>query len=105
MNTRRDFLLKLTVAAAVPAALGGRADAAPAPGKLKETEPLGKALGYKEDTRNVDSKKYPTHKPDQRCDGCKVYTGKAGAATGPCTTAGNRLVTAAGWCTGYVKKP
>lgn len=105
MNTRRDFLRKLTIAATVPTALCGHAHGAAAPGKLKETEPLGKALGYKEDTRQVDAKKYPTHKPDQRCDGCKVYTGKAGAPTGPCTTAGNRLVTAAGWCTAYVKKP
>jgi hypothetical protein len=106
MNTRRDFLFKLAVSTSVPAVLCGRALAqTPPPVKLKESDPVAKALGYKEDTTKVNAKKYPRHKNDQRCDGCTLYTGKAGTASGPCTTVGGKLVTAAGWCSAYVKKP
>ena len=106
MNTRRDFLFKLTVSASAPAVLCGRAFAeGPPPVQLKETDPVAKALGYKEDTTKVNATKYPRHKNDQRCDGCTVFTGKAKAATGPCTTVGGRLVTAGGWCSAFVKKP
>lgn len=108
MKSRRNFLFRLALTASAPVAIGSRALAQgtpPPPGKLEETDPIAIALGYKEDTTKVDGKKYPQHKPEQRCDGCMLYTGKAGDASGPCTAVGNKTVTAGGWCAAYVKKP
>jgi hypothetical protein len=106
MNSRRNFLFKLAVSATAPAVLCGRALAqTPPPVKLEETDPVAMALGYKEDTTKVDAAKYPQHKADQRCDGCALYTGKAGEASGPCSAFGGKLVTAAGWCAAFAKKP
>ena len=105
MNSRRDFLFKLAVSATTPAVLCGRALAqTPPPVQLKESDPVAKALGYKEDTAKVNAAKYPKHAIIQRCDGCATYTGKAGAATGPCTTVGGKRVTAAGWCSAFAVK-
>lgn len=73
--------------------------------KLEETDPVATALGYKEDTTKVDATKYPQHKNDQKCDGCALYTGKAGDATGPCSAFGGKIVTSGGWCAAFAKKP
>lgn len=103
MNSRRRFLLGLATGASPLLAIRGLA--AEEPVKLTEDDPTAKALGYKEDTTKVDSTKYPMHKPDQRCDGCALYTGKAGEDSGPCTAVGNKIVTAAGWCMVFAPKP
>lgn len=107
MNTRRNFLLKLAVSAATPAALCARAMAqSPAPPvKLVESDPVATALGYKEDTTKVDAAKFPQHKVEQRCDGCALYTGKPGEASGPCSAFGLKIVTAGGWCAAFAVKP
>jgi len=106
MNSRRNFLRKLAVSAAMPAVLCGQAfGQVPPPAKLEETDPVATALGYKEDTTKVDAVKYPMHKPEQRCDNCALYTGKAGEASGPCGAFGGKLVTAGGWCQVWAKKP
>jgi High potential iron-sulfur protein len=107
MNTRRNFLSKLAVSAALPAVWCGQAFAQtpPPPVKLTETDPMAVALGYKEDTTKVDAAKYPRHKPEQRCDNCVLYSGKPGEASGPCSGFAGKIVTAAGWCSIWVKKP
>lgn len=109
MNTRRNFLTQLAVSAAVPALFVGRAfgqaPAAPPAVKLEEADPVGTALGYKEDTTKVDAAKYPMHKPDQKCSGCALFLGKPGEASGPCSAFGGKLVTAGGWCSVFAKKP
>jgi hypothetical protein len=63
------------------------------------------ALGYKRDTTKVDGKKYPQHKPDQKCVGCLLYTGKPDGAEGPCGAFAGKLVAGPGWCVAYAKKP
>lgn len=107
MNSRRNFLLKLAVTAATPAALCGRVfgQTPPPPVKLEETDPVAMALGYKEDTNKVDATKYPQHKPDQKCSLCALFTGKEGEATGPCAAFGGKLASAGGWCAAFAKKP
>jgi hypothetical protein len=105
MNNRRRFLCHIVACASAPALFATRAFAADAPGKLEESDPVAAALGYKEDTTKVDAAKYPNHKASQRCDGCALYTGKAGDATGPCGAVGGKLVTAGGWCAAFVVKP
>jgi hypothetical protein len=106
MNTRRNFLSKLAVSAALPAILCGQAfGQAPPPVKLEESDPVATALGYKEDTTKVDAAKYPLHKPEQNCLNCALYQGKPGEASGPCAAFGGKLVTAVGWCSVWAKKP
>lgn len=107
MNTRRNFLSKLAVSAAMPAIWCGHAFAqVPPPVKLEETDPMAVALGYKEDTTKVDGKKYPLHKPAQKCESCALYQAKLPTdPTGPCAAFGGKLVTVAGWCSVYAKKP
>ena len=107
MHSRRTFLFKLAASAATPALLGGRdlAQTPPPPVKFEETDPVAMALGFKLDTTKVDAQKYPLHTNAQTCAGCLLYQGKPGDASGPCTTAGGKLVPAAGWCAVFVKKP
>jgi hypothetical protein len=107
MNTRRRFLTHLVASAGMPALLCGRAFAQtpPPPVKLEESDPVATALGYKEDTTKVDGVKYPLHKPDQKCVNCALYQTKPGEASGPCAAFGGKLVTEAGWCSVYAKKP
>ena len=104
-NQRRSFLKQLAASAGAVALAPLALHAQPAPAHVEETEPTAIALGYKKDTTKVDGKKYPQHKPDQKCAGCALYTGKPGAAEGPCTAFGNKLVMADGWCMAFVKKP
>ncbi len=107
MHSRRHFLLKLVASAGAPALLSHSASAqgAPPPGKLDEADPVAAALGYKLDTHKVDATKYPMHSVAQKCSGCTLYQEKPGEALGPCTIFGGKLVTAAGWCVAFVKKP
>ncbi len=107
MNTRRSFITRLVASAGMPALLCSRtlAQTPPPPVKLEESDPVATALGYKEDTTKVDAVKYPQHKPEQRCDNCTPYQGKAGDKSGPCPIFGGKAVSEASWCSVYVKKP
>ena len=79
--------------------------AADGPARLEENDPTAKTLGYKRDTTKVDWKKYPQHKPDQKCTGCLLCTGKPDGVECPCGAFAGKLVAAPGWCMVYAKKP
>ena len=104
-HNRRRFIKQLAASVGATTLLPFVARAEDKPAHVEETEPTAMALGYKKDTTKVDGKKYPQHKPDQKCSGCLLYTGKPGEKEGPCTAFGNKLVTADGWCMAYAKKP
>ena len=93
----------LGVVAAPAAAWLGRAEAAAV--KLDVNDPQAKALGYVEDASTVDAKANPNYKPGQNCANCMQYTGKAGAASGPCNIFPGKDVAAQGWCKVWVLKP
>jgi anaerobic selenocysteine-containing dehydrogenase len=99
---RRRFI-KLFVAGASAAPLASTllSRSAQAAEPVTEANPTAAALGYKEDaskaTKRTDTK--------ATCANCNLYTGKAGAADGPCGLFGGNLVKAKGWCTAWVKKP
>ncbi len=100
-SQRRRFI-KLTVAGlAVPLAgsLAGNAAAAPVP--VTEANPQAAALGYKADATKATARK----DPKAECSNCNFYSGKPGAADGPCSLFAGNLVTAKGWCTAWAKKP
>lgn len=102
-DSNRRRIVKLTVLGLVAPSLGvaltsGVASAADA--EVSETDPQAVALKYKKDATKAPERKDAT----ATCANCNLYTGKAGAATGPCTIFQNKLVAAKGWCSAWVKK-
>lgn len=102
MTSRRIFLKNVSQILAVSAAglpVASRAAAA----KVEENDPQAMALGYKDDTKQVDQAKYPNHNVAQHCGDCQLYQGGA-APSGPCTIFAGKTVEATGWCAAYAKK-
>ncbi|MCB1624798.1 MAG: high-potential iron-sulfur protein [Pseudomonadales bacterium] len=71
---------------------------------LEEDNATAKALGYHHDSKAVDPKKFPTHKPEQFCHNCQLVQGKDGEQWRGCTLFPKKLVNADGWCRSWVKK-
>ena len=104
LSRRRLLQGALVGIAAVPAAtLISRNAHAYEP--LSESDPTAKSLAYVGNAGRVDSASNPTFKAGQHCANCMQYTGKAGAAEGPCNIFPNKNVKAAGWCKVWVPKP
>ena len=96
---RRVFMVQ--AAAAGSLALG--ATAARAQTKVDEADEASVALGYKHDTTKVDGKKYPQHKPEQKCNSCQFWQGAASDAWAGCSMFGRKQIAANGWCLAYKK--
>jgi hypothetical protein len=99
MTNRREFIAQIGLGGS--ALLAGNVMAA-AP-MVAEADAQAKALGYVADTTKADAKKFPKHTDAQTCTNCSLYTGKAGAASGPCPLFAGKEVTAKGWCSAYAK--
>ena len=56
------------------------------------------------DTTKADTKKFPKHTKDQKCNNCALYQGKATDATGGCPLFAGKVVAGAGWCSAWAKK-
>lgn len=97
---RRVFMLQVFAGSAALATTGGLQAA---PKKVEESEPKAMSLGYKHDTANVDTKKFPKHAAGQKCNGCMAWLGKSSDAWAECDLMVDRLVNANGWCSSYVK--
>ena len=102
MNTphRRTFMMQ--VIATGTALACGTARAA-APKRVEEAESKAASLGYKHDTAQVDAKRFPKHKPTEKCTGCMAWLGKPADAWAECDLMADRLVSGGGWCSSYVK--
>jgi len=90
--------------AAVPAAALIARSAAAAEA-LTEADPTAKSLAYVTDASKVNAKANTNYKPGQKCANCLQYSGKPGAADGPCALFPNKTVKAAGWCKVWMLKP
>ena len=102
MTTRRRLL-----ATGVPAAivlLGFANVAFTAPVRLEETDPLAISLGYRQDARKVDAKKFTTFVPGRNCASCQLFQGKPTDKTGACAAFAGKAVSAKGWCAAWAKK-
>ncbi len=99
ISTRRVFILQV---AACGTALS--AGSAYAQAKVDEKDAQAVALGYVADTAKADSKKFPKHSKDQKCNNCALYQGKAADAAGGCPLFGTKQVTGIGWCSAWAKK-
>ena len=99
MSTRRIFL------ASIPAsALLFKLGDAIAAVALSEADPAAVALGYKDDAKKIDIKKYPTYVSGQQCSNCKLYAGKPTDPAAPCSIFAGKSVKGKGWCVAWVKK-
>lgn len=98
-NARRVFMITLAAGSSGLLASG----AARAQAKVDEADETAVALGYRHDTTKVDSKKYPAHKPDQKCNNCQFWQGSASDAWAGCAMFGRKHIAAPGWCTAWKK--
>ena len=101
-SSRRHFVLRIVAAGAVIGSLDAAAQGAGP--KLSESDPQAVALGYKEDSTQIDAKKYPKHASTQTCANCQLFQGKPTDATGGCALFPGKQVVAAGWCSAWNKK-
>ena len=99
-STRRVFMLQATTACiACPAAW---AQTAP----VDETSETAVALGYKHDTAQVDTAKFPKHQKSQTCANCQFWQAKPTDAWSNCAMFGRKAQVAnKGWCNAWVKAP
>jgi hypothetical protein len=97
---RRFFKITAVGLAAAPFANALWSGAAQAVDSVKESDPTASALGYVMDATRSTKRTDKT----ATCANCSQYSGKAGAADGPCTIFQGNLVTAKGWCTAWAKK-
>lgn len=104
--SRRSLLKGALIGlATVPAAALFARHAHAAAELVDPAAPQAKALGYIHDAKKVDAKASPVYKAGQECANCIQFTGKAGAAEGPCNLFPGKTVKAAGWCKVWVLKP
>ena len=99
--TRRNVMRNLALAGSAVAALpvaGLRAAGLP---RLDPKDPAALALGYLEDANHTDVKKFPSYVKGSTCENCLQLQGSAGAAYRPCSLFPGKLVSAAGWCSGW----
>jgi High potential iron-sulfur protein len=97
---RRSLLNSLAATAAAVAIFRSvKARAAELP-HLDVKDPAAVALGYVETATHVDAKKYPAYVKGSQCDNCLLLQGSSGAYR-PCNLFNGKLVSAAGWCSGW----
>jgi len=108
-SERRDLLKKGSIALISLAALQhaahshAQAKATPLP-RLAESDPQAAALGYRNDAKMVDAKKYPNYRLGLDCDDCVQFEGKKKEAWGPCKIFPGKAVSAKGWCAAFQPK-
>ena len=99
-SRRRFFRITAVGLAAAPFASALMSGVAHAVDTVKESDATAKALGYAVDATKAAKR---TDKA-ATCANCSLYTGKPGAADGPCAIFQGNLVSAKGWCSAWVKK-
>jgi hypothetical protein len=99
--TRRSLMKKLAMAAAVTAALPPRRSPAAEPPHLDVKDPAAVAVGYVEDARQVDPKKYPAYVKGSTCENCLLLEGSTGSPYRPCSLFPGKAVSIGGWCSGW----
>jgi High potential iron-sulfur protein len=99
--SRRALLQNLAAAGAAVSILRSAGSGAAELPHLSVKDPKAVAVGYVEDAAQVDAKKYPTYVKGSRCDNCLLLQGASGAGYRPCNLFPGKLVSAAGWCSGW----
>jgi High potential iron-sulfur protein len=102
--SRRDALKRFAMMCGAASALPAIAAQAADLPHLSPDDPTAKALGYHEDARTVDSKKFATYAAGQMCGTCQQLQGTAGQPYRPCNIFAGKAVNANGWCQVWVRK-
>jgi hypothetical protein len=92
--TRRKVLKAVAVASVVPFVAFGRNEALAQTAQVDPAGAQAKALGYV----------HQSSMADKNCGNCKLYTGEASKAWGPCAIFPGQNVATAGWCQAWVAK-
>lgn len=100
-SNRRIFMMQVVAAST---AIAGSTAASAAIKQVDENEPKAVSLGYRHDSTKVDKAKFPKHSPDQKCNNCIAFLGKASDPWAECDLITDRMVSNGGWCSSYVKK-
>ncbi len=103
-STRRIFLARSLASGCAFAAIA-TPGVSRAAGHVEESDETAVALGYRNDTHQVDQKKYPNHTAQQQCNGCSFFQGAPTDAWSGCAMFGRKQVAATGWCSAFAKKP
>jgi hypothetical protein len=108
MDPERRELLKqgsivLVSLAALSRVTHSHAQAKPLP-HVAESDPQAAALGYRDDAKKVDRKKFANYQPGKDCDDCVQFEGKKGEAWGPCKIFPGKAVNRKGWCSAFQPK-
>jgi hypothetical protein len=97
--TRRRAAIRIVCSGAVAMAATARA----APARVDEADEGAVALGYRHDTKQVDTKKFATHSRDQRCVNCGFWQGGPSDEWAGCSMFGRKQIAAGGWCVAWRK--
>lgn len=71
--------------------------------QVDEASEQAVTLGYKHDTTKVDTKRYPQHRPTQRCNNCSFWQGKPDDAWAGCAMFSRKQIAGPGWCQVWAK--
>ena len=99
--TRRALVKNIVIAAAAAAVLPRRTSSAAETPRLDVKDPAAVALGYVENAEKVDAKKYPSYVKGSTCENCLLLQGSGGESYRPCSLFPGKVVSAAGWCSGW----
>jgi hypothetical protein len=102
MDRRLLMQRMLLATGASTAALTRTAEAAPLP-LLDEHEPAALALGYTQNAKTVDHRRYPGYYGRQSCANCALIAFGT-AVRRSCSLFPGKLVSARGWCKSWVKR-
>ena len=69
--------------------------------KLDIHDPAAVKLGYVENVRQVDPRRFPQFVPGSNCENCLQLQGKPGGDYRPCSLFSGKLVAVSGWCSGW----
>jgi hypothetical protein len=98
---RRALLKGLAAAAAVASSLSSRRSESAELPHLDVKDPAAAAMGYVENARQVDPKRYPVYVKGSSCENCLLLQGTPGPAYRPCQLFPGKSVTIQGWCSGW----
>jgi High potential iron-sulfur protein len=99
--TRRALVKNFAIAAGAAAVLPRRTASAAEPQRLDVKDPAAVALGYVENTAQLNVKRYPSYVKGTSCENCLLLQGTDGANYRPCSLFPGKVVSVKGWCSGW----
>jgi hypothetical protein len=102
--SRRMLVKNLAIAtgaAGVAAVLPARWLLAAEAARLDIKDPAAIKVAYVENANQVDAKKFPSYAKGSTCENCLLLQGAEGASYRPCSLFPGKLVSVAGWCSGW----